>query len=155
MADKVGKPTKYKPEYCEQGYKLCLLGAIDVEMADFFGVAESTLHLWKLKHPEFKEALDRGKMIADANVASRLYQNAMGYSHPDTKVLVVNGEVQEVEITRHYPPNARSIEYFLNNRQRAKWNRQPTETEEQQESIQKVQIEVVNANQSNSDEASS
>jgi hypothetical protein len=31
-----GRPTKYKEEYNEQAYKLCLLGATDKELADFF-----------------------------------------------------------------------------------------------------------------------
>ena len=43
-----GRPTKYKDEYCEQAYKLCLLGATDKEMADFFQVSLSTLNLWKI-----------------------------------------------------------------------------------------------------------
>lgn len=33
---KGGRPTKYKEEYTDQAYKLCLLGATDKEMADFF-----------------------------------------------------------------------------------------------------------------------
>ena len=32
----IGRPTKYKPEYSAQAQKLCLLGATDAEMADFF-----------------------------------------------------------------------------------------------------------------------
>ena len=40
-----GRPTKYKEEYAEQAYKLCLLGAKDKEMADFFQVSLSTLNL--------------------------------------------------------------------------------------------------------------
>lgn len=124
----VGQPTKYKPEYCEQGYKLCLLGAIDTEMADFFGVAESTFHDWKLKHPEFKEALQRGKMVADANVASRLYERATGYSHPETKIATYEGQITDTkEVTKHYPPDSTSAIFWLKNRQPQKW-RDKTET---------------------------
>ena len=35
-----GRPTEYKEEYNEQVYKLCLLGAKDKELADFFNVEE-------------------------------------------------------------------------------------------------------------------
>jgi hypothetical protein len=30
-----GRPTKYRVDYNEQGYKLCLLGATDNDLADF------------------------------------------------------------------------------------------------------------------------
>lgn len=32
----IGRPTKYRPEFAEQARKLCLLGATDKELADFF-----------------------------------------------------------------------------------------------------------------------
>lgn len=37
-ATKKGRPSGYKPEYAEQARKLCLLGATDQEIADFFEV---------------------------------------------------------------------------------------------------------------------
>ena len=85
----IGRPTKYKPEYAEQAYKLCLLGAIDADMADFFNVEVSTLNNWKSEFPEFLESIKKGKMLADANVASRLYQRAMGYEAPDVDIRAV------------------------------------------------------------------
>jgi hypothetical protein len=42
-----GRPTKYQPEFAEQAYKLCLLGATDPEMADFFEVCVATVQNWK------------------------------------------------------------------------------------------------------------
>jgi len=48
--NKVGRPTDYKEDFNEQAYKLCLLGAIDKDLADFFDIAESTLNEWKLKY---------------------------------------------------------------------------------------------------------
>jgi hypothetical protein len=35
-----GRPTKYKSEYPEQTFKLCLLGATDKEIANIFEVNE-------------------------------------------------------------------------------------------------------------------
>ncbi|MFW0778321.1 MAG: hypothetical protein ACN2B6_11465 [Rickettsiales bacterium] len=72
-----GRPTAYKPEYCDKAYKLCLLGATDAEMASFFGVAESTLNNWKNDHLEFLESLKAGKEDADAAIAQSLYQQAL------------------------------------------------------------------------------
>ena len=72
-----GRPTKYRPEFCEQAMRLCLLGAKDSELAAFFEVTESTLNKWKLEHAEFSESLSDGKENADANVASSLYKQAL------------------------------------------------------------------------------
>ena len=48
-----GRPTLFKEEYLEQAYKLCLLGATDADLADFFGVDEDTINLWKRTHKDF------------------------------------------------------------------------------------------------------
>jgi hypothetical protein len=95
-----GRPTAYKKEYNEQAYKLCLLGATDKEMADFFGVSEVTFNAWKKNHPEFLKSLKKGKEIADANVASRLYERAMGYSHPEEKIFNDNGKPKKTDLQR-------------------------------------------------------
>jgi hypothetical protein len=78
-----GRPTKYKDEYCEQVLKLCLLGATDKEIADFFEVDEATINRWKLAHPEFCESIKRGKIIADAEVARSLHKRALGYQYKE------------------------------------------------------------------------
>ena len=61
--NKVGRPNKYKDEYCEQAEKLCRLGFKDTELAEFFNVSVSTLNLWKIKHGEFSESLRKGKIV--------------------------------------------------------------------------------------------
>lgn len=73
-----GRPTKYKAEYCDQARDRCLLGATDRELADMFSIQESTLNLWKEKHPEFMEALREGKENADDQIAKSLYEKAKG-----------------------------------------------------------------------------
>ena len=87
--NKGGRPTEYRPEYNEQARKLCLLGATDAQLADFFGVSETTINNWKLAHPEFLESLKAGKEKADALVAHALYHRAIGYKHDAVKILTV------------------------------------------------------------------
>lgn len=122
-----GRPSKYKNEYAEQAFKLCLLGATDKEMADFFEVEESTLNNWKKDYPEFLESIKKGKDCADANVADRLYQRARGYEHDDIELKVVSvgqgqgSEVQEIPIRKYYPPDTTAAIFWLKNRQREKW----------------------------------
>ncbi len=38
--------SKYQEDYAEQAYKLCLLGATDNTLADFFEVSEQTINNW-------------------------------------------------------------------------------------------------------------
>jgi transposase-like protein len=63
-----GRPSKYKPEFIEQAKKLCLLGATDMEIADFLEVNIVTLYRWKNEHEEFCNALKISKAVADDRV---------------------------------------------------------------------------------------
>jgi hypothetical protein len=116
-----GRPTDYLEEYNEQAKKLCLLGATDKELADFFDVAESTINLWKKTHPEFSESIKEGKLQADANVSERLYSRAMGYSHPEDKIFNNAGSEMVVKTVKHYPPDTAAAIFWLKNRRPDKW----------------------------------
>lgn len=116
-----GRPTKYKPEYAEQAYKLCLLGMTNQELAKYFDVTDTTIDNWIANIPEFIGALKRGRDEADSNVADRLYRRAMGYEHDEDKIFVQNGETIIVPTVKHYPPDPVSAIFWLKNRQRLKW----------------------------------
>lgn len=116
-----GRPSKYKAEFAEQARKLCLLGATDAEMADFFGVTEQTVNAWKAAHPAFLESITQGKILADAEVADKLHQRAMGYSHPAVKIFNNQGVELVVPYTEHYPPDTQAASLWLRNRQPKKW----------------------------------
>lgn len=92
-------------------------------MADFFEVSESTLNLWKTAHPEFSESITRGKLVADADVAEKLYHRALGYSHKAVKIFMPAGAAQPIyaDYTEHYPPDTQAASLWLRNRQSAKW----------------------------------
>ncbi len=141
-----GRPTLYKEEYAEQARKLCLLGSTDVELADFFEVAESTLNLWKLEHPTFSESIKKGKAQADADVADRLYQRAMGYEHPDVHLSNFQGVVSVTPITKVYAPDPTAAIFWLKNRQRSKW-RDKVDTEHSGSvEVTSVNVRLVSAN---------
>ncbi|MDY0071807.1 MAG: hypothetical protein RBR77_04075 [Thauera sp.] len=116
-----GRPTAYREEFNEQAYKLCLLGATDAEMADFFGVSEQTLNAWKKAHGGFLESITRGKLLADATVAEKLYQRAIGYEHEAVKIMQYQGEELLVPYTERYPPDTQAASLWLRNRQPSKW----------------------------------
>jgi hypothetical protein len=116
-------PTRYKPSYASQAEKLCRLGATDLEMADFFGVTVRTIHTWKHRYPRFLQSLRRGKLESDANVAERLYQRAMGYSHQAVKIVANpnTGAEKTVPYTERYPPDTRAAIFWLKNRRPDEW----------------------------------
>ncbi|OMG61475.1 terminase [Stutzerimonas balearica] len=117
----MARPSKYKADFAEQARKLCKLGATDQELADFFEVAISTLNLWKIQHPEFSESLKLGKEVADERVANALYQRAMGYSHPDVDIRVVDGAIVETPLIKHYAPDTTAAIFWLKNRRPDEW----------------------------------
>ncbi|SRR6266540_108677 len=133
---KSGRPSKYKIEYAEQAYKLCLLGSTDKQLANFFEVEEKTVNTWKKQQTEFLQSLKRGKNEADANVASKLYTRAIGYSYEEVTFEKI-GSKEALEKTpneqiavevykkklviKQIPPDTTAQIFWLKNRQREHW----------------------------------
>ncbi|HEY1120195.1 MAG TPA: hypothetical protein VGE67_01285, partial [Haloferula sp.] len=80
-----------------------------------------TIHTWKKTHAEFSDSLKAGKAVADADVADRLYQRAVGYSHPEDKVMQNNGVPLVVPTVKHYPPDVVACIFWLKNRRPDLW----------------------------------
>ncbi len=117
-----GRKTSFKQEYIQLAENYALLGATDAEIAEFFSVSEQTLNSWKKKFPQFLESLKKGKAVADSNVASKLYNRAIGYDCKATKIVTYEGKVtDQVEYVEHYPPDTTAAIFWLKNRQPGKW----------------------------------
>jgi hypothetical protein len=65
---KIGRPTNYKPEYCQrvldlgnQGYSLAMI------IADIGAGSRQTIENWKKAHPEFLDAITRAHELALAH----------------------------------------------------------------------------------------
>lgn len=71
-----GRPTKYNPDQLDHITQLCMLGATDEELAKFLDVNTDTIYNWKKKHPEFVEAIKKGREYADIEVAKSLFSKA-------------------------------------------------------------------------------
>jgi len=117
----MARPTKYKEEFPKQAYKLCLIGATDAQLANFFEVNPDTIYEWKKVHKEFSESLKEGKSVADGEVAKSLYHRAKGYSHKNVHVSNYQGEITLTELTKHYPPDTTACIFWLKNRQPNLW----------------------------------
>jgi hypothetical protein len=113
----------YRTELVGQVEKLCRLGARDGEVAEFFGVEVEVLEGWMREHAEFAEAVRRGRMLADAEVAERLFLRARGYSHEAVKILSRGGKEEPVMVpyVEHYPPDTTACMFWLKNRRPDLW----------------------------------
>lgn len=118
-----GRPTSYKVEYAEQAKKLCLLGATDQEIADFFEVHAATVYRWKHDHDEFCEALKAGKESADERVERSLYQKAIGYEQDEVKIFMPGGASEPVyaPFRAKIAPDTTAAIFWLKNRRSAQW----------------------------------
>lgn len=58
VARTCGRPTDYRPEYCELVLELAGRGWSKAEMAAYIGVARFSLLRWRETHPEFDEAME-------------------------------------------------------------------------------------------------
>lgn len=117
----MARPTKYKPEYADQAAKLCLLGATDAQLADFFEVSVSTINLWKVQHSEFSESIKVPKALADERVEQSLFRRAMGYEHDEVDIKVVDKEIVMTPIRKYYPPDTTAMIFWLKNRNPEQW----------------------------------
>ncbi len=77
-----GKPTLYKPEYCELARNYCLLGATNEVLSDFFGVTRRTIQNWIATHPGFADAVRRGRAVADARRREHAQSWRLSWSAP-------------------------------------------------------------------------
>ena len=109
-----------KDAYPKQARKLCLLGATNVEMADFFEVNPDTIYEWMKNYPDFKNAVLAGKMAADAEVAEALFNRAKGFTHKDVKMFVSEGTILTEEYDKYIVPDTKAASWWLNNR-RLNW----------------------------------
>ncbi|WBV60223.1 terminase [Chryseobacterium camelliae] len=130
----VGRPSDFKSEYLELAYNYCLLGATDKNLATFFNVCEATINNWKNEYPEFLESIKKGKDIADARIASKLFDRAAGaeiqkqQAFKVKEILYENGKrvketekIEVVDITEVIAPDTTAAIFWLKNRKPEYW----------------------------------
>jgi hypothetical protein len=90
-----------------------------------------------------------GRDVADADVAHSLHQQAKGFTHPDVKILLVEGEAQEIPYNRYFPPDRQAAIFWLRNRRRKQWREviehEHSVTEEKLRELEEAGIRARNA----------
>ncbi|MXN91283.1 hypothetical protein GR160_08580 [Flavobacterium sp. Sd200] len=133
----------YSDAYPAQATKLCLLGATDADVASYFSISITTLNKWKKNHPEFAEALQRGKKAADIEVAVSLYSATIDrivtvkqaikckeIYYDENGKRVEKERIEIVEVEKHIPADFRSQQFWLRNRNPAQWNEKYDDTDD-------------------------
>lgn len=117
----MARPSQYKPSYAKQAAKLCKLGAIDADLADFFEVTTRTIERWQAQYPEFCRAIKTSKEEADSRVERSLYQKAVGYEYDAVKIMQYEGSPVIVPYREKIAPDTAACIFWLKNRQKDKW----------------------------------
>ena len=122
MAHAGGRPSKYDPTaHPKLARELTGCGRTLVDLAKAFGVNPDTITEWRHNHTEFSVAINLGREDAVDNVERSLQERATGYSHPSEKILVIDGAVERVATTEHYPPDTAAASLFLRNKRPKEW----------------------------------
>ena len=75
---KVGRPTIYKPEYCDLVVEMLAEGASLTEFrAAVGGISRETMSNWKQANPEFLDALQKAEAVGQAYWEKRLRTDLM------------------------------------------------------------------------------
>jgi len=103
-------------------------------LAKFFDKHVDTIAAWKVEHPEFSEAIKRGKVIADLAVNDSLYKRGQFYEYTEQQAIkvkeveYVDGKrsreterVEVVDVKRVLPPCTTAMIFWHKNRQPEHW----------------------------------
>jgi hypothetical protein len=118
-----GRPTYFRPEMIDKAREYVRAGFTREDIAVQFGVNVSQVYEWQAKNPQFAEALNQERVIADTAVASALYQRATGQTRKVTRKVVTaaDGTQETHETYETLPPDVNAARYWLNNRAPKVW----------------------------------
>lgn len=116
------KSSRYGPHMDKIVEAMSWLQARDEDMWKALAVSEATFYRWCIQYPSMREAKDRGREMAVANVTKALYHRAIGYKHKAVKIFHNKDTgVVKVPYTERFPPDTGAAVAFLTNRHPDKW----------------------------------
>ncbi len=115
-------PSVWKDDYIRIAFQLAILGARNEDLANAFDVHPSTISSWLRDRPEFTDALQRGRTLANAEVAEAMYKCAVGFEKEVEEIHFVKGRPVVFKVKKYFPPNPWSQAKFLGVRERGRWS---------------------------------
>ncbi len=73
-----GRPTNYQPEFCDGIVEYMGQGFSKTAFAGHIGVCHDTIIEWAKVHPEFSDAVKRGKAARTSSLERGLLENELG-----------------------------------------------------------------------------
>jgi hypothetical protein len=128
-----GRPTAYEERFNTMAEVFLSKGGQTNELADLFGVNESTIYQWKKDYPEFSKFIQKGRDAYGVNVAEKkLQQRIEGFTYKEKKITKdKNGS--RMEITERYAlPDVNAIKFYLNHVGGNRWKEQAEELQDQE-----------------------
>ena len=152
----IRRSTKYKENMPCRAEELCReKGYTDKQLAQAFKCSRDSIYTWKLKYPEFAEAIQRGKDEFDTEVVENaLLKRALGYEYEEktyekkTRDKDEDGEpvaagdddlVLVKTVTKYEPGNVTAQIFWLKNRNSQRWR-----DKQDIEHSGKIEFETVN-----------
>jgi Helix-turn-helix domain of resolvase len=116
-----GRPSKYRPEYARIAKAMVNRGSTIGEIAELFGVANSTIYLWQQTHAAFSEIFSDIGEPYDVRVERTLAERALGYTYDAVKIFNNKGKPVIVPYREHVPPDISAIKLWLSARKPERW----------------------------------
>lgn len=117
--------SEYQDDFPEMAEKYCAEdGLTDKELCGIFDVTVSTIKNWMKKHPEFGEAVRRGRVVHVRNqMEDRLVARAMGYDYEEQDVVRDEEDniIKTITKKKKMPPNMNALTFYLRKRDPERW----------------------------------
>lgn len=118
--NKVGAKSKYNPEWVSLVEAYARRGMTDKQMCECLRISHDTFYNYIKKHPEFSEAIKRGREPVHMEVENALLKNALGYEYDEEQYEVfADGKIDKKRkrvVKKHVPGNLGAQIFWLINR---------------------------------------
>ena len=139
--NKGGRPTKWKPEFMEQGKELLLSGFTILKLAKFWKVSRETLYQWMKENPKFSDTIIKAQDDYNSGkVEKSMLRAAEGFMYTETTKELARIPIkfdqdgnpiawkEEMQVTKEtrktVPPNPTMNIFWLTNRAKNRWKHQ-------------------------------
>lgn len=118
----VGRPGKFHPYMLEEVEKMAKFGLTNVQIAEFYGIGESTFAKYIRIYPELERALHSGRLEDGFVLQESLHKLALGYEadeYQEERAINKKGEEyikSRKFIKKHIQPNAGAAQFLLKTR---------------------------------------
>ena len=118
---------KYDESMISKAFAAAQNNATDKDIFTALGISKGTYYDWLNKHPDFLDAIKRGKSISDDLVEDSLFKRACGFEYEEVETIVEVGKdgqskpVKVKKTKKRFAPDATAAIIWLKHRRKTKW----------------------------------